>query len=164
MNKKLILGTAAFALTASALIANPAFAQTTTASTTLNQIKHKGLRPIDHRPAAVGKVSSINGNTITITSLPPRLIGKHKQNDINNDAASTTPITYTVDATNAAIYKDGATSTVSSINVADIIIVQGTVTGTNVSATTIHDGNGVEHGFLKKAYKKAKKILNKHSS
>jgi hypothetical protein len=54
--------------------------------------------------------------------------------------ASTT--VYTIDATNAKIIKDGATSTIASVSVNDVIMAQGTVTGTNVVATVIRDGMG----------------------
>ena len=77
-----------------------------------------------------GKVASINGTTITVT-------GKSRA----NGAAVTT--TYTVNASSATIIKNGATATVSAISVGDTIIVQGTISGTNVAAKTIRDGNAL---------------------
>lgn len=73
-----------------------------------------------------GTVSSISGNTITITS--------------KGFGQNTTEKTYTVDATNAKVTKDGASSSVSAIAVGDNIMVRGTITDTNVVATDIYDG------------------------
>jgi hypothetical protein len=93
------------------------------------------------KPGVMGKVTAVNGNTITVSGM-------------NNT-------TYTVDATNATVQKisapvaatTGSTSSstppakptlttisVSNIAVGDTIMVQGTVTGTNVTATKITDG------------------------
>ena len=89
----------------------------------------------------MGTVSAINGNTLTVTSVsrPARPMPER---------ATSTPVTsvsstaYTVDATNAKIYKGSPTSTVSVsvIAVGDTLIVQGTVSGTNIAATVIRDG------------------------
>jgi len=90
------------------------------------------------KPAAMGTVSAVNGNIITLT-------GK------NNTT------TYTVDATNAAITKftpgaSGAkgtstTITASQIQSGDTLIVQGTVSGNSVTATKIMDGTFMRGGF-----------------
>jgi hypothetical protein len=72
-----------------------------------------------------GTVASISGDTITVTGRTPQ---------------NGTATTYTVDATNATVTKAGASSTVSNIAVGDTIMVQGTVSGTNVTATSIRDG------------------------
>ncbi len=77
-------------------------------------------------PGVRGTVTTIGGNTITITS--------------QGYGQNTTQTTYTVDATNATVTKNGTASPVSSISVGDQLSVQGTVSGTNVAATTIHDG------------------------
>jgi hypothetical protein len=83
-------------------------------------------------PGIFGTVSATNGNSISVTvkAWP--------------NATSTSATTYTVDATSAKIYKGSATSTVSvsSIAVGDSVMVQGTVSGTNVAATVIRDGIG----------------------
>jgi hypothetical protein len=80
-------------------------------------------------PGVFGTVDTISGDTLQITSK------------IMRPNASSTPATvYTVDATNATVVKNGATSTVSSIAVGDMVMVRGTVTGTNVTATMIRDG------------------------
>ncbi|HEX8993880.1 MAG TPA: DUF5666 domain-containing protein, partial [Candidatus Paceibacterota bacterium] len=88
-----------------------------------------GSQRSGHAPAVFGTVSAISGNTITVTS---RGFG-FGQN-------SSTTTTYAVDATNAKIDKNGANATVGTIAVGDMIMVQGTVSGTNVTATAIHDG------------------------
>jgi hypothetical protein len=80
------------------------------------------------RPAVVGTVSAVSGTTITVNS---------KQGPKASAATSTT---FTIDARNAVVKKNNATSTVSSIAVGDMIVVQGTVTGNNVVATMIRDG------------------------
>jgi hypothetical protein len=83
------------------------------------------------KPAVMGTVNAVNGNTLTISGS-------------NNT-------TYSVDATNAKITKitssatvgskpTSSTITVSQIAVGDKVMVQGTVSGVNVSATQIVDG------------------------
>lgn len=74
-----------------------------------------------------GTVSGVSGNTVTVTQ-------KVRPN------ASTTPIVYSVDATNAKIIKNGTTTTISSIVTGDTVMVAGTVNGTSVTATAIRDG------------------------
>jgi len=71
--------------------------------------------------AIFGKVTAVNGNTLTVT-----------------DSRGKT--TYTVDATNATITKNGATAIISDVAVGDTIMVQGTINDTNVTATAIRDG------------------------
>jgi hypothetical protein len=80
-------------------------------------------------PGVVGTVSAINGNSITVTG----------SKGFNKDATATA-ITYTIDATNAKVTKDNTASTVASIAVGDTVMVQGTVSGTNITATAINDG------------------------
>lgn len=82
-----------------------------------------------HRNGVFGTVASISGNTLTITSQ-----------NWSQDKTNTTSTTYTVDATNAKVMKNGAAATVSNIAVGDTVMVQGTVTGTSVVATMIRDG------------------------
>jgi len=81
------------------------------------------------RPEIVGIVSAINGNVLTISGRP--------------GFGTTTPATattFTVDATNAKIIKGNATSSIASIAVGDIVLVQGKISGANVTATLIRDG------------------------
>lgn len=72
-----------------------------------------------------GIVSAISGNTISV---------------IGRMGTSTATTTYAVDATNAKFYKDKATTTIASIVVGDKVLVEGTVSGTSVTATAIYDG------------------------
>jgi hypothetical protein len=72
-----------------------------------------------HMPGVGGTVTAVNGNTVTVTGAD----GK----------------TYTIDASAAAITKD-ETATVSNIAVGDTVMADGTVSGTSVAATSIHDG------------------------
>lgn len=81
------------------------------------------------RPVVTGTVTTISGNTLTVTA---------KGWQRGNKAAPTSTV-YTVDTTNATITKGSATSTVSTILVGDTVMIKGTITGTNVVATTIRD-------------------------
>lgn len=91
-----------------------------------------GVRQMGPGPAKIpgvfGTVSAISGTTLTVTSKG------------GPSTTSTSGTTYTVDASNATVIKDGATSTVSAIATGDTVMVQGTVSGTNVTATKINDG------------------------
>jgi hypothetical protein len=84
------------------------------------------------KPAVLGKVMSISGNTLTVAS---RGFGK-----------GTGTTTYSVDATNAAVFSVNATSTLSSIAVGDNVMIQGTLSGTNVTATSIRDMKAMGRG------------------
>jgi len=88
------------------------------------------------KPGVFGTVSAVNGNIITVTSkkgFGPKAEGT---TTTNTTVASTT---FTVDATNAKITKDNTAGTISSIVVGDTVMAQGTLTGTNLVATTIRD-------------------------
>jgi preprotein translocase subunit YajC len=76
-----------------------------------------------------GIVTAINGDTITL---------QHEGHV--KDGNSIAPKTYNVEAANAAITKDNASSSLSDIAVDDKIRVEGTVSGTSVVATSISDG------------------------
>ena len=89
-----------------------------------------------HANGVGGTVSAISGNTITLTAKQ----FQRPTAAATSNASSPTTVTYTVDATNATVQKSGATSSVSSIAVGDTLMVQGTVSGTNVTATKINDG------------------------
>ncbi len=76
-----------------------------------------------------GTVSAISGNTLTVTSTNPK---------------TSVATTYTVDASSAKVLKgDGTTkpaaSTLSSVAVGDNVMVDGTVTGTSVTAKMVVD-------------------------
>jgi len=85
-----------------------------------------------HMPGVFGTVSAINGSTITLQSK-----GRGP-----NENTTTPGITYTVNAANAVVIKNGATSTLSSVAVGDMVSAQGAVNGTTVTATKLRDGMG----------------------
>jgi len=107
-------------------------------------------RDATQKPAVVGTVSAISGNTITVVS----------KKDSEN---ITTATTFTVDATNAKIVKNGVAGTISSILIGDTISVQGTITGTNVLATTIRDGQN-NQGEMMDSNKMMPNVVGKVSS
>jgi hypothetical protein len=71
------------------------------------------------QPVVAGAVSSINGSTLTITN---------KSN-----------VSYTIDATNAKIVQGQNTISLSNIAIGDMVVVQGTVNGNAVTASSIID-------------------------
>ncbi|MEI7689196.1 MAG: DUF5666 domain-containing protein [Candidatus Nomurabacteria bacterium] len=79
------------------------------------------LNPItgNGQPVIAGTVTSVNGNTVVIT---------------NNSN-----INFTVDATSAKIVKGPNTILTSEITVGDVVIVQGTINGNNITASSIID-------------------------
>jgi predicted lysophospholipase L1 biosynthesis ABC-type transport system permease subunit len=120
------IGAGAFAL-AGAQSAAAADTSTTTTPTAAS-----GTHPQGHAPlGGDGVVASISGTTLTMTE------------EANEGGA-----TYTVDASNATITKNGAAASLSSIAVGDKIFVKGTVTGTTVVATSINDGHGGAVGHM----------------
>jgi hypothetical protein len=84
------------------------------------------------RPAVIGTVSAISGTTLTVTSKMPM-----KDSEKPETATETT---YTVNAANATITKNNAASTFSAIAIGDTVMIEGTVSGTTVTATAIRDG------------------------
>ena len=142
MNKKYLSYISVAGVLAISAIAVPAFAQTdanqqSTTSVGAPSARHgeMGRGMMGHgRHGVFGTVSAINGNSITLTSKMP----------MPPTSTSTTPTatttTYTIDATNATVTKDTTASSVSAIAVGDTLMVEGTVTGTTVTATKIHDG------------------------
>ncbi len=77
-------------------------------------------------PGVFGSVVSASGTTLTVTA-------KARPN-------GGPAVTYTIDASNATVTKNGASSSVSNIAVGDLVMVQGTVSGTSVTATSVRDG------------------------
>jgi hypothetical protein len=144
INRKIASVATGLAIVASMAVAIPAFAQTTPTSNQgysswsngKGMMNNQGRGTLGRlgmiRPVAVGKVTTVSGNTITINSQTGP---KPKSTE-----AAVAPLVLTIDATNAVVIKNNATSTVGAIVVGDTIAVQGTVTGTNVVATTIRDG------------------------
>lgn len=89
-------------------------------------------------PGIVGTVTAVDGTTLTVTSrMRPRGLPTAAPTPTATAAAATV---YTVDASNAKVMKNGTSSTVSDISTGDMVMVQGTVTGDNVTATVIRDG------------------------
>jgi len=132
MNKKyiaIIVGIATVATVGGTALAMTASAATSTAAQTTSGQHKGGVR----KPGVMGTVSAVNGNSITVTS-------KKFTKGATGTTPTATTVTYTVDATNATVTKSGAASTVSAIAVGDTIMVQGTVSGTSVTATAIRDG------------------------
>ena len=141
MNTTKLFGTTLVAVTiASAIATIPAFAQMPPVPTSVNGLYRSDAQiqgmpqggmhgdPRDNmKPGVFGTVSTISGTTLTIT-------GKE---GFGQKSATTT---YTVDASNATVHKNNATSTISSITVGDTVMVQGTISGTSVIATSIRDG------------------------
>jgi hypothetical protein len=125
MNKKQAFAVGS-AVAVSLLMAVPAFADTSTTTTPTGQTSGQHFRKGGmYAPAGViGTVTAINGASLTVT-------GKNGT-------------VYTVDASNATVQKGfgstATTLTVSQIAVNDVIAVQGTVSGTSVTATKIMDG------------------------
>lgn len=133
MKKKLTIPLAALALTLSAGGGLVAAAHADTAASVVSTVQtgrmnHDGQA----RPVAVGTVVSVSGSTITLT-----------------DSRSST--TYTVDASGATVTKYAAVSTgaarvapttiaVADIAAGDTLMVRGTLSGTNITATSIEDG------------------------
>ena len=122
IKKRISLLLAVVGILSVVLVAVPAFAQTSPGS-------YGGVRQggrTGGQPGVFGTVTSVNGTTLTVTSK-----GFEK---------TATATTYTVDTTNATVTKNNAASTVADIAVGDTIMIQGTVSGTSVTATTIRDG------------------------
>ena len=135
-NKLMYLVTGSAVLCALA-ISGTAFAQSTPAPTTAHSGWSGAGHTMGRMPGVFGTVASVDvaNNTLTITS---KAFGPKPA--AGTTVAAPTPVTYTVDATNAKVTKSGAASTLSAVTVGDSVMVQGTVSGQNVTATTISDG------------------------
>lgn len=112
-------------ITSSLLIGGVAFAQSATPPSGTYQGHGYGGQS-GRVPGVFGTVASIDGTTLTVTS--------------KGFGSNTTATTYSVDASTATVTKSGATASVSDIAVGDTVMVQGTVSGTSVTATAIRDG------------------------
>jgi hypothetical protein len=113
LHKQYLLSAGAGAL----LVASVGAGALTYAQTTTNAPTHTSQTR--RTPGVGGVVSAVSGNTITVTS-------KDKT-------------TYTIEAGSATITKE-TTVGVADVKVGDTVMADGTVTGTTVAATTIHDG------------------------
>lgn len=107
------------------LMAGTAFAQTPSHAGGYGGSRMGGMRMM---PGVFGTVSAINGDILTLTS--------------KGFGSGTTAVakTYTVDATNATVFKNSATSTLSAVAVGDMVMAAGTLNGTSLTATSIRDG------------------------
>ncbi len=139
----LIIGSALFGMLA---IAGTAMA----AGPMMPKSEHRG--PADNltRPEIIGTVSAVNGDILTVASNAweeRRAMMPASTTPANTSTKVST--VYTVDATNATVFKNNATSTLSSIAVGDNVMIAGTVSGTNIVAKTIREmpaqalGNGM---------------------
>ncbi|HTR18719.1 MAG TPA: DUF5666 domain-containing protein [Candidatus Paceibacterota bacterium] len=126
MRQTILYGLISILMALGLLTAVPAFAQGTQGPGGWGGPGHMMGSMMRRPPGVFGSVTVVSGNTITLQS---KGFGK--------SATSTT--TYSIDASNATVFKDGATSTVSSIAIGDNLMVQGTVSGTSVAATKIYD-------------------------
>ncbi|MCE9643937.1 DUF5666 domain-containing protein [Candidatus Parcubacteria bacterium] len=80
-------------------------------------------------PHVGGTITAISGSTLTVTA-------KTKTGDT----------TYTINAANATVTKDGAASTLAGLAVGDKVMALGTVNGSSVAATSIMSGKGFGPG------------------
>jgi len=121
---------ATIGIASSLILAAPAFAQTNNENAA-RQGNGKSWGVGMRARGVFGTVSAINGSTLTVA-------GKTG----TNGSAGTI---YSVDAANAKIMKSGANSSVSGIAVGDAVMIQGTINGSNVTATIIRDGFGKDN-------------------
>ena len=136
-NKKYVSALLALATITTLATAVPVFAQTTTPQGTPPVWANRGAGNGANRimkPGVYGKVTAVSGNIITVSSM------KRTPGATATTAPTPIAVTYTVDATNAKIMKNNVAGTIASIAVGDTIMAQGTLTGTNLVATTIRDG------------------------
>jgi hypothetical protein len=88
-------------------------------------------------PVVAGNITAVSGTTITIKNA--------------ND------ITYTVDAGSAKLVKQGATTTIANLMVGDKVVVQGTVNGTSITASSVIDQGVRKNGDDKGGDNKGRK-------
>lgn len=121
---------------ATALLSGVAFADTDTnvASPALHN-RGAGIGMMRGN-GVVGTVTAISGTTITVTKRMP--MGE----------VTTGATTYTVDASKATITKNGATSSLTNIALGDMLMIEGTVSGSSVAATVIRDGVPAGQGMM----------------
>jgi hypothetical protein len=127
-----LLASLAFALSVSAASAQTQVTANVGGGTASASVGFHGGPGPARIPGVFGTVSAINGTSLTVTSKT-----------FDRNASTTSPTVYTVDASNAQIYKNSTTTTtIASIATGDTVMVQGTISGTNVAATVIRDGMG----------------------
>jgi len=127
--KKIVAMASVLTVFGGLVLAVPAMAQTGNSMMggRANWQGQSGSRNGMMRSGVFGTVTSVSGNTITITG----------QQGFGSSSPQTS---FTVNAANAVVMKNNATSTIASVAIGDKIFAQGTVSGTNVTATMIRDG------------------------
>ena len=148
--KRYISVIAGLAIVGSLALAFTAFAAAPTTGTPAtmqwaNGQHRGGMMMRGQMPAVIGTVTAVSGNTITVSGRAGFGGFMRGPKPATGTAPTTSPTppaltTFTVDATNATVTKANAASTVANIAVGDMVAVQGTVSGTSVTATTIRDG------------------------
>jgi hypothetical protein len=129
--KKIYMGALAVLVTAGLGTAPSAFAETGQVQGSVTPsvgVHARGALPMmfggmrgEKGHGVFGTVTAVNGSTLSVTN--------------KQDGA-----VYTVTTANAKIDKNQNSITVSNIAVGDMVFVEGTVSGTTVAATAIHDG------------------------
>lgn len=100
-----------------------------------NRNTPNSIRGMDNRrPDAMGMITEINGNVLTIESIGFGKIRNQENNQLE-------PVTYKVNIENAEIYENGETSKLENLSVGDKIVVEGEIKGDTITATKIHEGN-----------------------
>ncbi len=143
MNKKYAAALAAIAVLLTAgLTAAPALADTNGQSQPAQTPPTAGMPFMKGRhgegmgrPGVFGSVTAVSGTTITVTD-------------------QRTKTSYTIDASNAKIMKAGAAATVSNIAVGDIVMADGTLSGTTLTAKVVMDGQPWKRGEMENKIEK----------
>jgi hypothetical protein len=130
---------------ASLAIAVPVFAATSARATATQKGWGGASGMRGGTPGVVGTVSAVNGSTFTVTSKG-MMHARPNASSSGATSATATATVYTVNASNATVYKNNVTSTIASVAAGDTVMVQGTVSGTTVTATTVRDGVGSATG------------------
>lgn len=139
---------AAVIVASSLAMVMPAFAQTSGGANAQGGSRDGANGGMQHEgiaPGVFGSVTAISGTTLTVTSEGRSPRQGTSSTVSATDASSTV---YTVDASDAKVYKDNATTavSVSTVAVGDSVMVEGTVSGANVTATVIRDGVAKQGG------------------
>lgn len=100
-------------------------------------------------PEVVGKITAINGTTLTVVGNTPR------KNDDDDKQ------TYAIDASAAQVFRGSATSTLSTLVVGDTVSVQGTIDGTTVKATSVRTGVVGMGNIMRAMIRKGEDVLER---
>ncbi|HRY91581.1 MAG TPA: DUF5666 domain-containing protein [Candidatus Gracilibacteria bacterium] len=107
----------------------------------LGRGQHKGW-DIENKGVVMGKITAINGSTLTISSTQMARPAKNNTAGATaSNTTSTTAKTYTVNAASATVKIDNETSTLSKLAVGNQILVKGTASSsdsTQITAQIIH--------------------------